>query len=490
LSVFPSSATESPASETELPYSTVYHPSPAAELPLSAKRLLPATDTAPVTAAVNFVRNSGDIAVIHGEVVVNIGEVVVNMNSILSILPANMYRKIGIFCCVCMLFGCSNRFDGNTKLEIIDLVEGIGHSTGDIIFLSEVAEDIDFVALETNDQCLIGRNPYLFFSDTNIIVFDSQQDKIFLFDRKTGKFIRETGRKGQGPGEYTDLSALFVVSGDNLFLWDYKGSILRYDLKTGKCINEKYCSSEYESGYFNPAAIGCMNDSLLVIYTKCPDPGLDPKGFSHLYVTDYDFTVTYGACPNNKYTAPVTEEEFNSIEICRYTKDGYMHIWRNDDGIIHRITGNLEIIPKYKLFLGQYDPIGKSNNFGDRKFMVIGIQETGRFFFIAGIFNYEYAMCIVYDKVTKKSRRLRFVDGYGDNFYNDIDGSIGFWPQGYVSENVLYSYGSVAGVKRMMNHPSIRNIELKNKEKHQKIKDYLLSADEDDNPIIFFVTMK
>jgi hypothetical protein len=387
------------------------------------------------------------------------------------------------------MLGCNNKLDNCTDLEIIDIVEGI-KTEGTKMFLGEVAEDIDFIPLETTDECIIGKNPYLFFSNAYIVVLDSQQEEILLFDRKNGKFIRKIGRKGQGPGEYTNLSPMFVLSGDNLFLWDNNMSMLCYDLKTGKCLRKKYYDSEYETGYFHPAAIGCIGDSLLMFYTMCPFPGVDPKGFSHLHVMNYDFTVTYNACLSNKYTATVTEEEFNNIRIYNYIKDGYMHIWRNDDGIIYRITDSLEVIPEYKLFLGRYDPIGKSNNFGDRKFMIIGIQETDRFFFITGIFNYEYAKCIVYDKITKKSKSLLYVENYGNAFHNDIDGSIAFWPQGYVSKNVLYGYNSVAGLKRSMDDPYVKSIEIKNREKHQKIKDHLLSADEDDNPIIFFVTMK
>jgi hypothetical protein len=383
-----------------------------------------------------------------------------------------------------LLLGCGTNPDSDMGLEVINIVEGI-KSSGSRIFLSEVAKDIDFIPLETTNECLIGKSR-MFFSDKYIVVADWQQDMIFLFDRN-GKFIRKIGSKGQGPGEYID-PAMFVLSGDKLFLWDSKMSMLCYDLKTGGCLHEKYYNSEYETGYFNPATIGCLNDSLLVYYTAYPFPDIDPKGFSHLHVTNYDFTVTYNVY-SDKYTTPISGNEFNDIQICQYIKDGYMHIWRNDDGIIYRITDSLEIIPVYKLFLGRYDLIGQSNNFGDRKFLITDIQESNNFFFITGIFNHDYTKCIIYDKITKKSQSLIYDDDYGDNFHNDIDGSIGFWPLGYASENVLYNYASVIGLKKIMDHPYVKGIEVKNKEKYRKIKDYLSSADEDNNPIVFLVTI-
>jgi hypothetical protein len=41
-----------------------------------------------------------------------------------------------------------------------------------------------------------------------------------------------------------------------------------------------------------------------------------------------------------------------------------------------------------------------------------------------------------------------------------------------------------------MSHPYYKTIEAKNKEKHQAIKDYLDSAEEDANPIIFLATLR
>jgi hypothetical protein len=41
-----------------------------------------------------------------------------------------------------------------------------------------------------------------------------------------------------------------------------------------------------------------------------------------------------------------------------------------------------------------------------------------------------------------------------------------------------------------MSHSYYKTIEVKNREKHQAIKDYLDSAEEDANPVIFLVKMK
>jgi hypothetical protein len=102
-----------------------------------------------------------------------------------------------------------------------------------------------------------------------------------------------------------------------------------------------------------------------------------------------------------------------------------------------------------------------------------------------------YAGRILYDKTTGKSKNIIFNLEFHDwGFHNDIDGSIPFWPKGYASQNVLYDCITPDRLKWLMAKPYYKTIEVKNREKHQAIKDYLDSAKEDDNPIIFLVKMK
>ncbi len=66
--------------------------------------------------------------------------------------------------------------------------------------LSQIADDIEYIPLETTRECLIDR------SIQNIIV---TQSDIFIFDynlgyrfSSKGKFINSIGVKGKGPGEF------------------------------------------------------------------------------------------------------------------------------------------------------------------------------------------------------------------------------------------------------------------------------------------------
>jgi hypothetical protein len=118
-------------------------------------------------------------------------------------------------------------------------------------------------------------------------------------------------------------------------------------------------------------------------------------------------------------------------------------------------------------------------------------METDKFFFIEGIFGRRYARNILYDKITKKSRDIIFnLDLQDTGFHNDIDGSIPFWPKGYVSQNILYDYISPFELKKLMDDPYYRTIAFRDKAKNETIRNYLASAKITDNPIIFLVPVK
>ena len=100
----------------------------------------------------------------------------------------------------------------------IDLSKDFSGSDNETLLLSDIVEDVEYVKLETTDDCLVTNNSFtsIFATDEDIYVLNKNytNEKLFRFDRKTGKFISQIGSIGQGPKEM--INPRFVFAKDSL----------------------------------------------------------------------------------------------------------------------------------------------------------------------------------------------------------------------------------------------------------------------------------
>ena len=100
----------------------------------------------------------------------------------------------------------------------IDLSKDFSGSDNETLLLSDIVEDVEYVKLETTDDCLVTSNSFtsIFATDEDIYVLNKTytNEKLFRFDRKTGKFISRIGSIGQGPKEM--INPCFVFAKDSL----------------------------------------------------------------------------------------------------------------------------------------------------------------------------------------------------------------------------------------------------------------------------------
>ena len=98
-----------------------------------------------------------------------------------------------------------------------------------ILLTSQIADDIEFIPLETTNECLISNFIRdIVVTQKDIIVFD--YDGCYRFNRQ-GKYLNKIGVKGNGPGEYTRPMSIVV---DTLNNWVYfsdfhSGRFVKYD---------------------------------------------------------------------------------------------------------------------------------------------------------------------------------------------------------------------------------------------------------------------
>jgi hypothetical protein len=103
--------------------------------------------------------------------------------------------------------------------------------------VSEVFSSVEFIKLETPKESLLTYPVDFQIVDDYIIIFDGTL-KVYMYT-KTGKFVRQIGKTGRGPGEYSQLTDVFVDKENHLIeiLEDFKRRILVYDFN-GNFIKE------------------------------------------------------------------------------------------------------------------------------------------------------------------------------------------------------------------------------------------------------------
>ena len=165
------------------------------------------------------------------------------------------------------LVSCGQKKTQENSIYSINSLVVLG--TPSSVNLSEIAESVSFIALETHDDALIDQWFNIEFADS-LLILNSSKSGVLIFDAGTGKYLykiagfRDRGPLGYGVSDYslqvvTDLKNKILLSrGTGIYgIWDYK---------TGKILNPNLSFSQrsYQTFFF-------INDSLLVgntFYTR------------------------------------------------------------------------------------------------------------------------------------------------------------------------------------------------------------------------------
>ena len=132
-----------------------------------------------------------------------------------------------------LLPSCQDMKQGKGTLPVINISSLTDQAA--TLSISNVADAVEYIPLETNDSVLINKNSNVFLFDDLLFVTSAKQG-FMVFDRNTGKYIRTIARAGQGPGEYNTRGAGNIpYSFDEAtktiyFKAPQAGAMLRYDL--------------------------------------------------------------------------------------------------------------------------------------------------------------------------------------------------------------------------------------------------------------------
>lgn len=108
----------------------------------------------------------------------------------------------------------------NSHLFVLDLDKSLAKDT---LHASSFIASVTPIALETTDDNMIGFISAMQITDTCICILDGgpgSSGSLFVFNKK-GKYLRQIGKRGQGPGEYNTIRDFTIdEKGDKIFLVD------------------------------------------------------------------------------------------------------------------------------------------------------------------------------------------------------------------------------------------------------------------------------
>lgn len=333
--------------------------------------------------------------------------------------------------------------------------------------LSYLGNKLEYIPLETDSKCLIRQISNISITDS--FLFVSDYNRLLLFGRD-GKFIRQIGSPGRGPGEYSkvrdfeidlDNKEVYVLEGRKVLVYDFNGRFIR-DFVLGFPSNE-FVINENNELVFQPINFAQTTDE---------------QEYSWYFMNKNG---------KNKSKIPKILKRING-GIAVQTSPLYMY-----NGILHFMEFGVDTLYSYEnhekkpyaifnpgILKFPPDPILDEVVKSNGKIWIDNIMETNKFLFVK-IYNNVIPLTskrCVFDKSTS-----RFAILNDNGFTNDLDDGISFWPQYISDKNVMIDF---ADAFELIKHLKNKN-QLDGKTQSDQLQSILRNLTETSNPVILIL---
>lgn len=385
--------------------------------------------------------------------------------------------------------------DGLAHIDVTEAMENLTE-----LKVSDLGTHVRYVPLETNDSCLIGRNPEIKVLDKQILVRSGKD--LYCFDKETGHFLNRIGHTGEDPEGYTQ-GGLPTYNGRNGLLYFIRqpNQLQKYDLRghyQGKDIvpTPPAMPTSYEFidtltvGYYHNIGQQNTHNRSLAFFTETGGltdtvnsllPALPPMGIrdiTEIYVKKFGnigsvFTRFQDGTASTSITGVPslwkTEGELRFKEIFSDT--------------LYNIAGPGSITPYAVLETGKWHfpaEARQETSGSNNKLLPTVILENGnRVFFqcVRGLYEKEPEVLNgIYDKTNRTTR----MGEEGQGLVDDVNGLLPFYPSTSSTQGEFAQIVEASIVLEWLEeHP-----EAKDKESAAA----LLELDEEDNPIVILVS--
>lgn len=403
-----------------------------------------------------------------------------------------------------ILGGCNARQVGEPQLHIIDFVEAVNHV--EEAKLSDCVSSLKYTPIETKDSALLGNIYSYFFADDDFMycVSADLMKCIHIFTRD-GKYVKDIGKKGRGPGEYSAARTIAVIPGTDTLMIASGRKVIFYSLKDGSCLKEIETRDLFgDSGEVTITRNGMTStmrnlaSGNMVLYNNLLYvPVANNTNFEQtLEVYDLNFNSVSKIQMGKSSQAPIIPRVFNGII---YIHNDNLNVINGLVDTIYTLKNN-KLIPHIAFEYGKYPSLGK-NPIRDSYKQIKGLEDE---MFIPrnnGVYLYETNTSFfgvvripksisnseqlhpfshfIYDKHTRKTKLIKHSEDLGQGaFTNDIDGGMPFWPTKRIDDK-LYQFvdaGTFIEMSEKYNSPEMKRIAA--------------TLTEDSNPVVIEATLK
>jgi len=412
----------------------------------------------------------------------------------------NMKKSPSILIWITLLiFGCSSE-KPNKEFKIIDLENSIGKSKA--VYLSEIAESIEYIPLETRKESIVGQilSDRLKLED-NLIVIEFAGNRNLKIFQRDGKFVDTLNKVGNGPDEVLTISDIdFSPGKKTISLYDtYK--LIEFDIfgnkirKIDVSKTKLYC--EYLTGFTK------LGDNYYVFPASNYDFHIKSE-YSIFVLDTLSQIVLKTPYPKEEieFVNSITGENSYSPEPKVFKFKNKVRVINGYNPYIVSINEDLTVDTAYVINYGKYNrkdfPDGHSSRNNIPCLEFYGKIFEGSSYLLMqfrtgtlpikkremlsrnGVKITHSLACSIFDK---KSGEFSFIDPCDLNEFgiiDDIYGGPAFWPM-YISKddymiNIIDAY-------KFIQYAQTHKVT----EKIKKIAD---SLNENDNPVVVLVKLK
>ena len=346
--------------------------------------------------------------------------------------------------------------------------------------LSEIADSVTYIRLETTDEGLVrGFQPSLMRCTSKYFIFGEFQN-VIQFTRD-GKFVRNIGRRGQGPGEYNYIMQVDVdEKAGKVYVLSTGRRFNVYDLETGKYLQSGKLANVETSSFLTQddstvvsyvensngqqktmIYVSTLNGNILHEYPR--HELFEVKGGSYSFGGPHDFYLS-------KYKGMINLKEYENDTVYSITSEGLQKRYIID-------TGKYGIKLEHT-FAALHGDEAAYNRLA-AGYMRYAVLETENYLFLpytnwAGSERNRPKMAM-YDKRTGECYRVK-----GNAVSDDLTNGLYFYyPHCALDDHTLIFDHQASVIHKMTE----KNPELLN---HPQLK----GLKEDDNPVLMIVHLK